>query len=438
MKILLIDTFGNGLDWAHRCQVAGHDVRWYYAPVAENVSPRVGEGFGLKKVTQWKPWMDWADLIVMTGNSKLVEQFEPYQKKGYPIFGPNVAATRLEQDREFGLNLLTKLGVKNVPFKMFTKLSDAETYILANKDKVFVVKPSGDTGVDRAMSHVSKSQEDLLYTLADWEKKKILPKTFLLQEKIKGIEVGVGGWFGPGGWCSYWEENFEFKPVMPGDLGPNCDEQGTVMRYTKKSKLADTLLEPLTDYLHSINYVGNIDVNAIVDETGTPLPLEFTCRLGDPAFMLQQRIHKGDPAEWMLDLIEGRDTLKASMKTAVCVVMSQPDYPYNTKPVKDAEGIPMFGLEKVWDKVHPKELQVGEVTLGTKGKWKGYLTAGTVPVVASALGNTIREAKENCEKTLKAIEMPNSPMWRNDIGVALAEELPALQKFGFCEGMKYE
>ena len=176
MNILCIDTFGNGLDWVVRCQQAGHKVKWYFKPVSENMSTKIGDGMGVDKVITWRPWMKWADLILLTGNAALVEELEPFHKQRFPIFGPNKAATQLEKDRSFGLKLLTKLGVENVPFKTFTKLVDAERYILENKDKTFVVKPSGDTGVDRAMSHVSKSTDDLLFTLADWDKKKILPK----------------------------------------------------------------------------------------------------------------------------------------------------------------------------------------------------------------------------------------------------------------------
>jgi phosphoribosylamine--glycine ligase len=442
MNILCIDTFGMGLDWLLRCKVAGHQVKWYYKPVAENVSLKVGDGFGIEKVVAWKPYMLWADLIVITGNTnEIIAALEPYWKKKFPIFGPNQAATDLEKDRSLGLGLLDKHGIDVVPYETFSDLGKAEEYILKNKDTLYVVKPSGDTGVDRAMSHVSKSVNDLIYTLRDWKKKGCLPKEFLLQEKIKGIEVGVGGWFGENGWSRWWEENFEFKPLMPGDIGPNCDEQGTVMQYTKTSKLADKLLKPLTSYLHEINFRGNIDINCIVDKKGTPWPLEFTCRLGDPAWCIQQKIHQGDPAEWMGDLLEGRDTLKAAEQLAVGVVYTQPDYPFHQTPVKELEGTPLYKLDTVWKDVHPKDLMIGDYPEVKNGKVvtrKGYVSAGCSLLVVSHLADTIAEGNEKCLETIKQIEFPNSPMYRNDIGAALEEELPELQKFGYVKGMQYD
>lgn len=440
MKVLCIDGSGSALDWVFRVKKAGHEVRWYMKPGTANGSLKIGDGFGLDKVKDWKASMGWADLIVLTDNADLIDELEPYWKKGFPIFGPNKAATKLEKDRGVGLKVLEDCGIPVVPYQIFKSLPDAEKFILDNPKKVFVVKPSGDTGVDRAMSHVSKTADDLLETLYSWKKKGCLPKEFLLQEKIKGIEVGVGGWFGPGGWSQWREENFEFKKLMPGDVGPNCGEQGTVMRYTKESKLAKMLLEPLTDYLHSIEYIGNIDINCMVGEDGTPWPLEFTCRLGWPAFCIQQRIHKGDPVEWMLDMIEGRNTLDARETCAVGIVYSQPDYPYHLKPVEDMVGTPLYGLEKVWDDVHPQEIMVGEY-LKIEGKKvtkrTGYVSAGGYLFVASALAPTVEKAADKALETIKAVDFPNDPMYRIDIGKRLEEQLSLLQKYGFVKGLKY-
>jgi len=52
-------------------------------------------------------------------------------------------------------------------------------------------------------------------------------------------------------------------------------------------------------------------------------------RPGWPLFQIQQALHKGDPAEWMLDLLDGKDTLKVSKDIACGVVVSIPDYPYS-------------------------------------------------------------------------------------------------------------
>ena len=77
----------------------------------------------------------------------------------------------------------------------------------------------------------------MVYMLEKW-KRLGKQRDFHLQEFIPGIEMGVGGWFGPNGWVSGWEENWEFKKLMDGDKGVATGEQGTVLRYVTRSKLA--------------------------------------------------------------------------------------------------------------------------------------------------------------------------------------------------------
>ena len=93
--------------------------------------------------------------------------------------------------------------------------------------------------------------------------------------------------------------------------------------------------------LHAVGHTGYVDVNCIITEDGTPWPLEFTMRPGWPLFQIQQALHKGDPCEWMLDLLNGEDTLKVSKDVAVGVVISMPDYPYDHLTKDELSGIPI-------------------------------------------------------------------------------------------------
>src|SRR5580692_2206812 len=145
-----------------------------------------------------------------------------------------------------------------------------------------------------------------VYMLDAWRRRHGRSKgPLMLQQKVKGIEFAVGSWFGPGGFAGGWEENFEHKKLYAGDIGPNCGEMGTVLRYVRRSKLADRLLKPIEEELHRIGYVGCVDVNAIVDEDGNAWPLEFTNRLGWPAWNISQALLESDPVEFLYDLAGG-------------------------------------------------------------------------------------------------------------------------------------
>jgi phosphoribosylamine--glycine ligase len=284
----------------------------------------------------------------------------------------------------------------------------------------------------------------MVYMLQYWKKKDSYKGEFILQEFHGGVEMAVGCWFGLGGFSKNILENWEFKKLMNGDLGVATGEQGTVLRYVDSSKLFDTVLKPLEDYLHALGYTGYIDVNCIIDKSGSVWPLEFTMRPGWPLFQIQQALHKGDPAEWMLDLIDGRDTLKVSKDIACGVVVSIPDYPYSHLTKKECSGYPLFGIteEDLTTNIHPSEVQWGKapsmkgdkVVLNTPM----YVTAGDYVLTVSGVGESVSEASDNCYTRIKKkIDIPNSISYRTDIGCRLEEQLPILQKNGFAKGMCY-
>ncbi len=233
---------------------------------------------------------------------------EPYRKIGYPIFGCNLEAVEWELDREVGQKVMEDCGMACIPGKTFHDYDSAIAYV-KKQGKAFVSKPSGDG--ERAMSYVANSAADLVYMLQRWNK---IPKYvqaaremgFILQEKIDGIEMAVGGWFGPDGWSKYWVENFENKKLMNGDLGVNTGEMGTTVRVVKKSKLADQVLKPATEHLHRVGYVGYVDVNCMITHDGTPYPLEWTMRDGWPIRHNLTALIEGDQAQWMLDKLNGK------------------------------------------------------------------------------------------------------------------------------------
>lgn len=441
MKVLIIDASGVCLDFALRCQAYGHQVKAFIRDNKDRSRSEVGDGGLLDRVTEWEKYMNWADLIFCTDNTFYIHGLERYRDQGYPIIGPSIDTNRWEQDREFGADVLESAGIPTIPSKKFNDYDEAIKYVIET-NKRYVSKPIGDG--DKAMSYVSKSPADLVYMLKYWKKNSSYKGEFILQEFHKGIEMAVGGWFGPGGFCKNFCENWEFKKLMNDDLGVATGEQGTVLRYTKESKLADKVLKPLTDYLHGLRYTGYIDVNCIIDDKGNVWPLEFTMRPGWPLFQIQQALHKGDPVAWMLDLVDGFDSLKVSDKIALGVVISMPDYPYSRLTKKQCSDYPMFGIteEDAIENIHLSEVQWGKAPAMVDGKVKldvpMYVTAGDYICTVSGTGSTVEEARKDTYKRIKKkIEIPNSIMYRTDIGCRLEEQLPELHKLGFSSDVEY-
>ena len=443
MKLLIIDQFdcGFSMDLAIKSAAYGHEVRVYMRNNFDGTRCENGDGMDcFKKVADWESSMNWADLIFVTDNSSYIQKLESYHRKGYPIYGCNVEGARWEQDREYGAAVFERAGIPIIPTMKFSKYDEAISHVLSNKDKRFVSKPIGDG--DKALSYCSKDWRDMVFMLNKWKKSNAYDGDFVLQEFHAGSEMAVGGWFGLGGFSKHFLENWEFKKLMSGDYGPATGEQGTVMRYTQKSLLADKVLKPLEDFLHGIGYSGYIDVNCIIDNKGNPWPLEFTTRPGWPLFQIQQALHIGDPVQWMLDSLDGRDTLKVKEDIACGIVVSQPDYPYSNVKKKENTGYPIFDLtmEDATKNIHLSEVKMG-FSPGKDGKNTEpcLVTAGSYVLTVSGVGKTVDDAKCKAYDTFKKkIHMINSPMVRDDIGEKLEKMLPELQKNGYCKDVKYK
>lgn len=439
MNLLIIDYEGFGLALALRARDAGHAIRLWTPRTRAGKKQEVGKGFeGIERPADWQPSMKWADLVLPTDNAHYIDELEAFFVRGFPIYGCNRAGAQLELDRVHGLEILQEYGVEVNGYQAFHDYDKAISYVLQN-NKAYASKPLGDGA--KGLSYVGKSPADLVFKLKRWKKKNELKNGFLLQELVKGQEMAVGGWFGPGGFSSSICENWEEKRLMNDGLGINTGEQGTVLRYVEKSKLFSEVMEPLTQYLHRINYVGYVDLNCIVNAKGQAIPLEWTTRFGWPLVNIQAFLHEGDPIAWMKDALEGRDTLRTKRDVAVGVVMSHGDYPYSKETPETNSGYPLYGLTpriersvafvKVMKDLAPMQIGAKVVDIDTT------VTAGDYVLVATGLGESVQKAAERVYETVWAIDLPSNRMFRTDIGKRLEGDLIELKRHGFASGLKY-
>lgn len=435
MRVLLLDPAGAFTDFAIRLMAYGHQVKQWQRPTRYGPSI-IGKGI-VPRVDDWEQYMNWADITVLSDNAYQMQFLEKYHKKGCPIVGSTNLGADLELDRGYGMKILEKAGLDVIPSQCFDSYNDAISHVKANP-KRWVSKPSGD--VDKALSYVSKDAADMVFMLEHWKAKGKNKQPFLLQEFTPGIEVAVGGWFGKDGFTKHICENFEHKKMMPSNYGVNTGEMGTVLKYVKESKLFDDTLAKLSDYLSYIEYKGYVDLAFIIDEKGSPRPLEWTTRPGWPLFNIQQSLHRGDPIEWMADLLEGRDTLRVDNRTATGVVVAIPDFPITKTTGRDPSGYPIYGLDDVGNDVHLCEVMMGNAPVLRDGQVvneRMVVTAGDYILVATGKANTVEKSAEKAYGVVDKISIPNSLIVRDDVGERLEKELPILQGYGYCTDFVY-
>lgn len=442
MRVLIVDPPGHGLDFAIRCMDAGHEIK--LAIREDERTKHIGAGF-VDVVRNHKEWLRWSDLVLCTDNSLYLRDLEAHRKEGGIVVGPSPEAAAWELDRQLGQDVFRKAGIDTAACKEFHSYDDAIAHVKKTMGR-FVSKPCDDANADKALSYCASGPDDMLYMLDCWKRSDKLKGSFILQEFKSGVEMSVAGWFGPHGWNLGFEEAFEFKKLMNGECGPATGEQGTVMRYVRKSKLADMVLTPLTRQLKKLNYVGDVAVNCIIDDKGKPWPLEFTMRLGWPAFQLQTAlIREGvDPVEWMMDLAQGRDARPFSLDLlCIGVILSVPDYPYSRVTRKEVTGIPLLHIPRGGRRhIHPCEMMMGEAWHEVEGqllKLPCLMTAGDYVLCMTATGTTVQDCRQKVYRRLEAVKkrMPGSPMYRTDIGSRLARQLPDLQAKGFARSLTF-
>ena len=438
MKILLIDPTASFLDFGLRAEAQGHEVRWFLGPDKLNGGGRyvVGDGL-LHKIPDFRSSMKWADLILNSDNSKYTHELEGYRQRGFPLFCANIECTEWELDRMKGQEILERCGIpclESIPFKRY---DEAMAHQMANLDTRYVSKPCAD--VDKSLSYVSKGACDMLFMLEHWKSLRKKPVPFIFQPFFPGIEMAVGGWMGRDGFAHCVLENFEFKKFMNDDKGVNTGEQGTAMKYVScdDSLLAQKVLLPLESELIRNGYTGYIDVAVMINDKGEICPLEFTSRHGWPLFQIQQALHP-DVANWMLDLLEGKDTFQPYDDVAVGVVVTMPEFPYSHLTRKEVTGFPVWGITpQNRYNIHPAEMMLGEGYNAEGKKEPMMVSAGDYLLVASGTASTVSKAKDRAYKIIDGLEIPNSPMYRTDIGCRLEKQLPKLQSLGYATAWEF-
>lgn len=442
MRVLIIDTDRCGLDFAYRCVEAGHEVRWYNRS-PEGEAFKDGDGFpGIESIKDWRGSMKWAKdgLVWTSSNCKFLKELDQWKQHGFPVFAPSFASAQLEISRGKGMDLLKRCGASIPTHTLFNSLDEALKFAW-KATQPYVFKTMGDCE-DKSLSYVAKTPADLVGRIQRWIKDGLKIKgPCMLQEKVDGIEFAVSCWFGPEGPLpDKWNINFEHKKLMPGNYGPNTGEMGTVVQYTKQSKLADEIFTPkLVKAMRELQHLGDVDVNCIVDKQGTPWPLEFTCRPGWPYDWIVDETHPEDPAQWKRDLLQGRDTLKVSYDVALGNVIAIPPFPYDVQEGDECIGLPV-ALPDDWRGIHPVCLMLrkGPDMDGEKVVEREiYETTGDYVLVTAATGKTVMAAKKANDKIIDKVQIANMIV-RNDIGAGLEKPLDQLHALGYATSMEFE
>jgi phosphoribosylamine---glycine ligase len=433
MNILFISNDLIGGNLAYLLKKEGHNVKLFIEDSGRH------ENFHnmVIKTYHWRKELSWVgkDGLIVFDDVGYGEIQDDLRNQGYTVFGGNKASDKIEQDRAHGQELFKKYGLKTVPSKDFSEIKNAIAYVNKNP-KAWVIKQNNHH-YSKVLNYVGEFEDgrDIIGMLKNYsQNKKVSSEKISLQQKIIGVEIGIGRYFNGNDWVGPIEFNIEYTRFFPGDIGPLTSEMGTLAWYSsnENNKLYKETLEKIKPYLKKINFRGDFEINCIVNESGV-YPLEATPRLGSPIIHLHSEIHTSPWGEFLYAIARGEKyDLKWKKGYGMVVLVAVPPFPYTEKSQKNL----LYGSYIYFDKVeeeNKKHIHFEEVSYNINKK-RYYIsdTRGYILYV-TGVSPSLKKTQEKVYNIINNIYIPKM-MYRNDIGDSfLKTDKAKLLKWGYLD-----
>ncbi len=407
MKILFLSRYGEGADIAFRMALDGHSVRLW---IEEAKMKDVADGL-VPKVADWKPSVSWCELAVFDYNSKGLAGIWTQIHQQVPCFGGSAFGNKLEDDREFARAIMKRCGLPNLFSKSFHDLKSAHAHLKAHPGR-WVVKPSGKL-VEKHHLVVGEDEDgrDVILAVEEMLDAGLQVDAVEVEEKKKGVEVGLSRFFNGSDWVGPIGVNFEHKRSHERESGFLTGETGTLMKYAQDPDLPlfrETLAK-VAPVLRAHQYHGQIDLNMIIgrDERGERFvaPLEFTPRLGYPAWALEDELHVTPWESIMHGCAVGRAVpMQVHFEWAVGVLLCAFGFPFDEKVQQISRGRVVDNVDEhnVGDHIHPMNLSLNKKGQFVVSSGQGYV------LVATGRGREIDDSKRRAYDAIGSLKLRDS------------------------------
>jgi phosphoribosylamine--glycine ligase len=416
MKFRLISKNADGVALALQIAKEGHKVDFW---VKDKGSRTTYRGI-MAQAESWNKGLT-ADTIVFFDMVGMGGFAEALKKDGYCVFGGGKLNDALELNREFAMRFAKTSKLKLPAYGKFDRFDQAIEFV-KRSGKAWVFKPANNQLPE--YTYVSTDADDMIGMLTHFKTVWPEPFTFILQEKIEGVEVSVEGFYLNGELVpDTLNSTLESKRLFEGDRGPNTGCMGSVVWFWQKHKpkLYRLTLQKIEPLLKQFKYSGPLDVNCIVsEEDKLPYFLEFTTRFGyDAIYALFEGMGFG-MADFIACLADGKPpVLKRSFDWLGAVRVSIPPYPYITEATKSANR-PIRGIDDhTW-------------LLDAKADHERLVTAGVDGVVCevTARGKTMNALDKALYSRVKPLRIPDK-QYRSDVVKTAKRKVSTLKKWKF-------
>jgi phosphoribosylamine--glycine ligase len=349
-----------------------------------------------------------ADLVVIGPEAPLVAGVaDAVRAKGIACFGPSAAAARLEGSKAFAKDVMAAAGVPTARARV-AETTDEVAAALDEFGPPYVVKDDGlaaGKGVvvtrdrDEALRHAGACQ-------------RVVVEEFLEGPEVSLFCVTDGATVVP------LVPAQDFKRVGDGDTGPNTGGMGAYapLDWLPDGLVADvvkTVAEPTIAEMarRGTPFGGLLYIGLAITAAG-PRVVEFNARFGDPETQVVLALLETPLAGVLYAAATGGlaalPPLRWRAGAAVTVVLAAAGYPDTPRA-----GDVLIGAD-----------QPGVIHAGTRRREDGaVVSAGGRVLCATAVGNTLADARERAYAVLAGIQLSGG-QYRTDIALrAVRDEI---------------
>jgi len=334
-------------------------------------------------------------------------------KPGRIVFGPELAAARLEGDKAYAKQVMRSCAIPTAEAQVFTNYEAAVRYVQSRETPV-VVKAAGLAKGKGAI--VTKTNDEALAAVKMIMRDRAFGdagNTVVIEERLVGQEVSVLALV-DGKNIFVLDPAQDHKQVGEGDKGLNTGGMGAYCPTPLISDEMMTLVQreilvPTVDALRreGVTFRGVLYAGLMLT-AGGPKVLEFNTRFGDPECQPLMMRMRGDMIDILTATAQGRldeVDLTWDERCCCCVVMCSGGYPGDY-----AKGIPITGIE-----VAEQDPDVTVFHAGTAIKGGKLVTNGGRVLGVCAMAPTLKEAQQKANAACDKIKFDGG-FFRRDIG----------------------
>ena len=342
----------------------------------------------------------------------LVNGIKDYlEKKGFFIFGPSKAASRLEKSKSFTKSLCKKYKIPTADYKSFNSMKGVKKYI-DNMSAPIVIKADGLASGKGVF--ICKNKKAALQKCKAINNGKFKSsKKFIIEEFLSGEEASYFI-LSDGKSYKFFGTAQDHKRIGEGDTGPNTGGMGAyspsnIINEQVEEKVKKQIIEPTLIGLKKMGcpFVGVLYAGLIIKDN-QPKLIEYNIRLGDPECQVLMMRLKTDLLKIILACKNkqiNKIAINWSKKKAMTIVASSKGYPNKKDQISEIKN-----LENI--KINNNQYIFHAATF--KKNNKIYSSGGRV-LNSTALNKDLKSARDVCIKMLKKINWKEK-YFRKDIG----------------------